>query len=75
MGGGTTPSRALGKAGQAFRSGNVQKGIERHTGFNICCCVTPALITQMSQTAVHRHHSVDQQLCRWPLLSLIASPQ
>jgi CRP-like cAMP-binding protein len=32
---------------------------------------TQALITQMSQTAVcNRHHSVDQQLCRWLLLSL-----
>jgi CRP-like cAMP-binding protein len=32
---------------------------------------TQALITQMSQTAVcNRHHSLDQQLCRWLLLSL-----
>ena len=32
---------------------------------------TQALITQMSQTAVcNRHHSVDQQLCRWLLMSL-----
>ena len=32
---------------------------------------TQALITQMAQTAVcNRHHSVDQQLCRWLLLSL-----
>ncbi len=32
---------------------------------------TQALITQMAQTAVcNRHHSLDQQLCRWPLLSL-----
>jgi len=32
---------------------------------------TEALIAQMSQTAVcNRHHELDQQLCRWPLLSL-----
>jgi CRP-like cAMP-binding protein len=36
---------------------------------------TQALITQMSQTAVcNRHHSVDQQLCRWLLLSLDRLP-
>ena len=39
---------------------------------------TQALITQMTQTAVcNRHHSVDQQLCRWLLLSIdrLASPE
>ena len=38
----------------------------------MCCCVTRSrLITQMAQTAVcNRHHSLDQQLCRWLLLSL-----
>lgn len=36
---------------------------------------TQALITQMSQTAVcNRHHSIDQQLCRWLLLSLDRLP-
>ncbi len=36
---------------------------------------TQALITQMAQTAVcNRHHSVDQQLCRWLLLSLDRLP-
>jgi hypothetical protein len=36
---------------------------------------TQALLTQMAQTAVcNRHHSVDQQLCRWLLLSLDACP-
>ena len=36
---------------------------------------TQALITQMSQTAVcNRHHTVDQQLCRWLLLSLDRLP-
>lgn len=34
-------------------------------------CYTQALITQMAQTAVcNRHYSIDQQLCRWLLLSL-----
>jgi len=36
---------------------------------------TQALITQMSQTAVcNRHHTVDQQLCRWLLLSMDRLP-
>jgi CRP-like cAMP-binding protein len=36
---------------------------------------TQALLTQMAQTAVcNRHHSVDQQLCRWLLLSLDRLP-
>jgi CRP-like cAMP-binding protein len=75
MGGDTTPSRALVQcAGHAFRmsaqalkqefsrSGQLQRLTLRYT---------QALITQMAQTAVcNRHHSVDQQLCRWLLLSL-----
>jgi CRP-like cAMP-binding protein len=79
MGGGTTPSRALVQsAGQAFRlPGNaLKKEFERHTGFqHLLLRYTQALITQMSQTAVcNRHHSVDQQLCRWLLLSLDRLP-
>jgi CRP-like cAMP-binding protein len=75
MGGGTTPSRALVQsAGQAFRLPGkaLKKEFERHTGFqHLLLRYTQALITQMSQTAVcNRHHSVDQQLCRWLLLSL-----
>ncbi|WP_372521647.1 Crp/Fnr family transcriptional regulator [Sulfuricaulis sp.] len=75
MGGGTTPSRALVQsAGQAFKlPGNALKSeFERHSGLQILLLrYTQALITQMSQTAVcNRHHSVDQQLCRWLLLSL-----
>jgi CRP-like cAMP-binding protein len=75
MGGGTTPSRALVQsAGQAFRlPGDALKmEFERHTGLqHLLLRYTQALITQMSQTAVcNRHHSVDQQLCRWLLLSL-----
>jgi CRP-like cAMP-binding protein len=75
MGGETTPSRALVQsAGHAyrvagqhlkdefFRAGPLQRLLLRYT---------QALITQMSQTAVcNRHHSVDQQLCRWLLMSL-----
>jgi len=75
MGGGTTPSRALVQsAGQAFRlPGDALKmEFERHTGLqHLLLRYTQALITQMSQTAVcNRHHSVEQQLCRWLLLSL-----
>ena len=75
MGGETTSSRAIVQsAGHAFRlkakfmkvefnrSGPVQRLLLRYT---------QALITQMAQTAVcNRHHSVEQQLCRWLLLSL-----
>ena len=75
MGGETTPSRAVVQsAGRAFRllgqrlkdefrrNGDVQPLLLRYT---------QSLITQMAQTAVcNRHHSVDQQLCRWLLLSL-----
>ena len=75
MGGETTPSRAvvqsaceawrlpLGALSREFnRGGDLQHLLLRYT---------QALITQMSQTAVcNRHHSVDQQLCRWLLMSL-----
>ena len=75
MGGGTTPSRALVQsAGQAFQlKGNeLKKEFERHSGLqHLLLRYTQALITQMAQTAVcNRHHSVEQQLCRWLLLSL-----
>ena len=79
MGGETTPSRAVVQsAGSAFRlpahylraefgrSGPLQHLLLRYT---------QSLITQMAQTAVcNRHHSVDQQLCRWLLLSLDRLP-
>jgi CRP-like cAMP-binding protein len=75
MGGETTPSRAIVQsAGHAYRligqllkdefhrNGPLQLQLLRYT---------QALITQMAQTAVcNRHHTVDQQLCRWLLLSL-----
>jgi len=79
MGGETTPSRAVVQsAGIAYRldaqvlkeefhrAGPVQRLLLRYT---------QALITQMAQTAVcNRHHSIDQQLCRWLLLSIDRLP-
>jgi len=75
MGGETTPNRAVVQsAGHGYRlrarvlkaefelGGDVQHRLLRYT---------QALITQMAQTAVcNRHHSIEQQLCRWLLLSL-----
>lgn len=75
MGGDTTPSRAVVQsAGVSYRL----KGSLLKTEFNragpvqrLLLRYTQALITQMAQTAVcNRHHSVEQQLCRWLLLSL-----
>jgi CRP-like cAMP-binding protein len=75
MGGGTTPSRALVQsAGDAYRvrAAALTREFERHGDLQLILLrFTQALITQMSQTAVcNRHHSVDQQLTRWLLLSL-----
>ncbi|ERK10746.1 Crp/Fnr family transcriptional regulator [Serratia fonticola] len=75
MGGGSTPSRAVVQsAGYAFRLPSLalkhefQQGGELQRLFLL---YTQALLTQMAQTAVcNRHHSIDQQLCRWLLLSL-----
>jgi CRP-like cAMP-binding protein len=74
MGGNTTPNRALVQsAGKAFKmkAGLMKDEFTRGGRFhNICLRYTQALITQISQTAVcNRLHSVDQQLCRWLLLS------
>ena len=74
MGGDSTPSRALVQsAGQAFRiSGQrlKQEFDQRGQLQLLTLRYMQALITQMAQTAVcNRHHSVDQQLCRWLLLS------
>jgi CRP-like cAMP-binding protein len=79
MGGGHTPSRALVQsAGQAFQLKReaLKKEFERHSELqHLLLRYTQALITQMSQTAVcNRHHSVEQQLCRWLLLSLDRLP-
>src|SRR4029079_13792054 len=75
MGGETTPSRAIVQsAGSAYQlSGRrLKEEFERHGQLlHVLLRYTQALITQMSQTAVcNRHHSIDQQLCRWLLLSL-----
>ena len=75
MGGDSTPSRAVVQsAGHAFRlKADLLKTEFGRFGatMHLLLRYTQALITQMSQTAVcNRHHSVDQQLCRWLLLSL-----
>ena len=75
MGGETTPSRAVVQsAGQGFRlRAQLLKDEFGRFGpmLRLLLRYTQALITQMAQTAVcNRHHSVDQQLCRWLLLSL-----
>ena len=75
MGGETTPSRAVVQsAGYGFRlKAQLLKNEFGRFGpmMHLLLRYTQALITQMAQTAVcNRHHSVDQQLCRWLLLSL-----
>ena len=75
MGGETTTSRAVVQsAGHAYRlKGQLLKDAFFRAGpmQNLLLRYTQALLTQMAQTAVcNRHHSVDQQLCRWLLLSL-----
>jgi len=75
MGGESTPSRAVVQsAGHAFRlKAALLKNEFGRFGptMHLLLRYTQALITQMAQTAVcNRHHSVDQQLCRWLLLSL-----
>jgi CRP-like cAMP-binding protein len=79
MGGETTPSRAVVQsAGFGYRlKAQLLKDEFARFGptMQILLRYTQALITQMSQTAVcNRHHSVDQQLCRWLLLSLDRLP-
>jgi CRP-like cAMP-binding protein len=75
MGGETTPSRAVVQsAGFGFRLRSQLLKQEFGRGgavMHLLLRYTQALITQMAQTAVcNRHHSVEQQLCRWLLLSL-----
>ncbi|SDO44430.1 Crp/Fnr family transcriptional regulator [Vreelandella arcis] len=79
MGGETTPSRAIVQSGgqalrlkghllknEFYRAGPMQRLLLRYT---------QALLTQMAQTAVcNRHHNLDQQLCRWLLLSIDRLP-
>jgi CRP-like cAMP-binding protein len=75
MGGESTPSRAVVQsAGSAYRlsRARLKKEFERH-GLLLSALLryTQSLITQMAQTAVcNRHHALDQQLCRWLLLTL-----
>src|SRR3984957_12969658 len=75
MGGESTPSRAVVQsAGQGIRlEARSMKSEFNRAGpaLHLLLRYTQALITQMAQPAVcNRHHSVDQQLCRWLLLSL-----
>jgi CRP-like cAMP-binding protein len=75
MGGGSTPSRAVVQsAGVGCRLKSEIMMAEFNKGgpvLHILLRYTQALLTQMAQTAVcNRHHSLDQQLCRWLLLSL-----
>lgn len=75
MGGESTPSRAVVQsAGPGCRlRASVMKSEFDKAGpvLHLLLRYTQALITQMAQTAVcNRHHSLDQQLCRWLLLSL-----
>jgi CRP-like cAMP-binding protein len=79
MGGGTMPNRAVVQsAGHAYRlrGALMQQEFDRYGALlRLLLRYTQALITQMAQTAVcNRHHSVDQQLCRWLLLSLDRLP-
>jgi len=79
MGGETTPSRAVVQsAGKAYRLPGPAMKEEFTRGRamqHLMLRYTQSLITQMAQTAVcNRHHSVDQQLCRWLLLSIDRLP-
>jgi CRP-like cAMP-binding protein len=79
MGGETTPSRAI---VQSAGWGYQMKGLALKDEFyragpmqDLLLRYTQSLLTQMAQTAVcNRHHSLDQQLCRWLLLSLDRLP-
>jgi CRP-like cAMP-binding protein len=79
MGGETTPSRAVVQSaghGYRLRAAVLKKEFENGGALQLLLLrYTQALITQMTQTAVcNRHHAVDQQLCRWLLLSLDRLP-
>lgn len=79
MSGKSTPGRAIVQAGgYAYQlpSSILLEIFESDHAARVCMLrYTQALITQMAQTAVcNRHHTVDQQLCRWILLSLDRLP-
>jgi CRP-like cAMP-binding protein len=79
MGGETTPSRAVVQSagfGYRLKAAFLKKEFDNGGALqHLALRYTQALITQMAQTAVcNRHHSVEQQLCRWLLLSLDRLP-
>jgi CRP-like cAMP-binding protein len=79
MGGESTPSRAVVQSagyGYRLKAAVLQREFKRGGQLQyLALRYTQALITQMAQTAVcNRHHSVEQQLCRWLLLSLDRLP-
>ena len=79
MGGDTTPSSAVVQtAGHGYRlQGRLLKEEFNRAGLmqRLLLRYTQALLTQMCQTAAcNRHHSIDQQLCRWLLLTLDRLP-
>jgi CRP-like cAMP-binding protein len=79
MGGGSTPSRAVVQsAGEGYRisaQAITEEFNQSAPVMHLLLRYTQALITQMTQTAAcNRHHSIDQQLCRWLLLSLDRLP-
>jgi CRP-like cAMP-binding protein len=79
MGGDSTPSRAVVQsAGTGCRVRSqflMEEFNQAGPVLHLCLRFTQALLTQMAQTAVcNRHHSLDQQLCRWLLLSLDRLP-
>ena len=79
MGGETTPSRAVVQSagyGYRLKGSHLKREFERGGPLqHLLLRYTQALITQMAQTAVcNRHHALEQQLCRWLLLSLDRLP-
>ena len=79
MGGETMPNRAVVQsAGEAYRlNGQLLKEEFNRAGAfqHLLLRYTLAMLAQMAQTAVcNRHHTIDQQLCRWLLLSLDRLP-
>jgi CRP-like cAMP-binding protein len=79
MGGETTPSRAVVQSagyGYRLKAAALKREFDQGGALqHLALRYTQTLITQMAQTAVcNRHHAVDQQLCRWLLLSLDRLP-
>jgi len=77
-GGGTTGRAVVQSAGSAWRlpASRLREEFERHSELQqLVLRYTQSLLTQMAQTAAcNRHHTIDQQLCRWLLLSLDRLP-